>query len=184
MISLFIWNNKNGKIARNLVAQDHDMGALKLTHTQSFIKALKIRWMKMFLDNTNSSVSVFRTLLKANQCSAVSFLDGKSIRLIGSQIDNTFWVDVPSAWAELIEEGSEPEDVVKYCLWHSWYIRNPNIIHQGPVMRESGVLHIMDLLGQDCKFLSHHDFMQKYNIAINWMDYNSLISSIPKCWKT
>lgn len=77
MISLFIWNNKNGKIARNLVAQDHDMGGLKLTHIQSFIKALKIRWMKMFLDSTNSSVSVFRTLLKANQCSAVSFLIGQ-----------------------------------------------------------------------------------------------------------
>lgn len=43
MFSEFIWNSKTGKVSRKLLAQEYCDGGLKLTHVESFIKALKIK---------------------------------------------------------------------------------------------------------------------------------------------
>lgn len=48
MFSTFIWNSKTGKVSRSLLAQDYDLGGLKLTHIKSFISPLKIKWIKMY----------------------------------------------------------------------------------------------------------------------------------------
>ena len=53
MISLFIWNNKKGKVNRNLLA-------LKLTHIHSQLEALKIRWIRYLIMENEVWTNIFQ----------------------------------------------------------------------------------------------------------------------------
>ena len=52
-------------------------------------------------------------------------------------------------------------------------------------MGEQGVCTVYDLLDKDNgKFLNHDQFRQKYSFNFDTMRYNSLVSAIPRQWKT
>ena len=45
-----------------LLAQDFTEGGLKLTHLKSYIRALKVKWIKTILSGDESIVSIFREI--------------------------------------------------------------------------------------------------------------------------
>lgn len=185
-ITRFVWNCRTGKIGRNLIAQDKEMGGLKLTHLPSFAKALKIRWMKLFFTNQTDGgcVSILRASIGQPVASAIGSLDSRSLKVIASQVSNNFWADVIRAWADLIDNDEiEPDEIVKHRLWQAWFIRNPNLARLSSLLTEKGCVYIADLLDQTCNFLSLEDFMAKFDIRMNWFDYVSLVSSVPRSWR-
>ena len=51
----FLWNNKNDKIKRYLLYNDYYEGGLKMPHLLSFNHAMKVTWVKRYLDENNKS---------------------------------------------------------------------------------------------------------------------------------
>ena len=49
----FLWNQKGGKIKRNVIINDYSNGGLKMIDIQSFNKSLKAMWIKKYLDSGN-----------------------------------------------------------------------------------------------------------------------------------
>ena len=52
----FLWNGKPDKIKRNVIIQDYNKGGLKMIEIDSYINALKTKWIKRILDENNKGL--------------------------------------------------------------------------------------------------------------------------------
>ena len=50
------------------------------------------------------------------------------------------------------------------------------------ILQDCGVLYINDLIMENSAFYSYMDFKQKYKLHINFLDFYSLMHSIPRQW--
>ena len=58
----FIWNDKTDKISRSqVVVQDYPDGGLKMVHLKSYVKSLKVTWLRRILLSSpkSSLISIF-----------------------------------------------------------------------------------------------------------------------------
>ena len=79
MNSLFIWNNKKGKINRRLLAQDYEDGGLKLTDFKTQIDALRARWIRYLMLDNEDWTSIFESVTGIEEWEKVQNLDPRSI---------------------------------------------------------------------------------------------------------
>ena len=55
MFYKFIWNNKPDKVARKTLVQDHEKGGCRMIHIQTFIKSLKLTWIRRILNSDRNN---------------------------------------------------------------------------------------------------------------------------------
>jgi hypothetical protein len=184
IISQFIWRRKKGKINRNLLAQNTALGGLKLTHLQSQIDSLKIRWVRYLILENREWTTMFETVTGIEDWENIQNIDPKSLITIASRISNPFWSEVIMAWAKLVKayKVDETHKILNYSLKDAWYIRNPNLKGLLNILKYLGCEKIGDLYEENMKIIAYEEFRRKY-IDLNFLDYASLISSIPKTWK-
>ena len=186
MISQFIWNTKRGKVDRNLLAQNYEVGGLKLTHLRSQIDALKIRWVKYLILENSEWTNILQTVSGIDDCESLLSLDPKSINVIANRISNPFWKEVLTAWAKLVKsyfvEETQTQKILNFTLKGAWYIQNPNLEHLLAPLKDLGCERIGDLYNRDMKLIEYEEFQRKF-LDLNFLDYASLVSSIPKNWK-
>lgn len=129
LFSIFLWNHKKVKINRNLLAQDYDKGGLKLTHVQSQVDALKVRWVRYLLLEDDLWVNIFETVTGLTDCSTILDLDPKSLLTIANKIKNTFWREVLMVWSKVVSAYKTDKigKILNYALWGAWYIKNQNL---------------------------------------------------------
>ncbi len=128
MFSEFIWNSRTGKISRKQAAQDYADGGLKLTHVGSFMKALKIKWIKKVISGKEDWIAFLKNAVGENLYDTVWQLDKKSLKMLAHDIENDFWKEVLESWADLTEEPVETGDILRVPLWNSYFIRNTNVL--------------------------------------------------------
>ncbi len=183
--SEFIWNSKTGKINRNLLSQDFAKGGLKMTHLVSFIKALKIKWMKNILSEDEGWAYIFKLSLSNIYNQDLWQLDGNSLKQLAKYLGtkNLFWSNIIEAWADLVGMPHCGNDVLNLTMWNAWYMKNDNLKVLQNRFIQNGCTLIRDLYGQDGMFLTYAMMQEKYNIRINFLDYLALQRQIPKRWR-
>ena len=55
----FIWNNKPDRVARTTFYHNYSQGGLKMIHLRSFIKSMKITWIKRILNDDSTLSEIF-----------------------------------------------------------------------------------------------------------------------------
>ena len=178
----FIWNNKTGKISRNLLAQDMNIGGLKMTDVETLAKALKINWVKNIIKGQEGWADIFRASYGNDLCSGIWQLDSKSLTSIAATIVNPFWKNIIEAWASVVGMPESREDVLNTTFWHSTYMNNYNILQKQHYLVRQGCILIRDLTKNNHDFLTQREFEQKFNVRMNFLDYLSLRRCIPKTW--
>jgi hypothetical protein len=75
------------------------------------------------------------------------------------------------------------EQIAKEIIWHNQHIKvdNKDIMYKKWV--EKRIFFIHDRLCPECKILGKADLENKYRLIIPDMEYNSLISAIPRVWE-
>ena len=143
----------------------------------SYMKALKITWVRRYITKCGS----WRTIASASIASKVEFwlMGHAALRRKAVHIKNKFWRDVLLALADFKEvyKGevtSSPiffSDVTKFKFtWiKEWY--------------EKGVRTLNDLLNADGTVMEYDEWKQTYNINATFLDYLSLLRSVPVDWK-
>lgn len=184
IFSCFLWNHKKGKINRSLLAQQYNKGGLKLPHIQSQIDALKSRWIRYLLLENEEWTNVFQTVTGIGDCGRLLSLDPKSLQVLGARIENKFWKEVILIWAKVVraDRSDEIVQILSYTLCDSWYINNPNLIQMGDLLWHAGCQTVADLHDNEMNLISFEEFNHLY-ININFMDFASLIASIPTEWR-
>jgi hypothetical protein len=88
-------------------------------------------------------------------------------------------------WASVKDDSSTaPEEILSQPIWHNGRIR----VGGQPVFFsywvKSGIFFINDLIKEDGSLLSLTDLKNNYNINIIFLDYYSIMLSIPQEWKS
>ncbi len=111
-------------------------------------------------------------------------LDSKSLQRLANSIDNIFWKEVVLTWGNIVEvdRSDEIQKILNYTIWNSWYIRNPNLKRLGEMLWHVGCQTVADLYDNDLRLLTFEGFTDKF-LQINFMDYASLMASLPEDWK-
>ena len=184
VFSMFLWKNKKGRINRNLLAQTLEEGGLKLTHLQSQIDALKIRWIRCLLLEDDVFTNIFQSITGLDDCNRILRLDSKSILNIAKKINNTFWSDVLKAWATLTDVYivDAVTKTLQFSLWDSWYIKSDNLKHHQAELMFWGCRTVADLFDEAMNIISYNNFCNQF-MNINFLDYASLVASLPVQWK-
>ena len=67
----YIWHNKKDRVSRKTLIQDYKDGGIRMTHIPSFVKALKLTWIRRLLTSKTTS---WMTLLYSTLSTSTSMI--------------------------------------------------------------------------------------------------------------
>ena len=118
-----LWNAGPDRITRKTTIKNLSSGGLRMPHIYSFIKALKISWLRRIIQQENNTT--WHTLTPIDFGKVLS-LGGEYARNQAIYLNNPFWKDVLISWADFCKE-VKPEDiksVLSAPLWLNTNLRN------------------------------------------------------------
>ena len=87
----FLWNAGPDRITRKLAIKNISSGGLSMLHIYSFIKALKISWLRRVIQQANNTTWY---ILNTIDFDKVLSLGGEYARVTAINIRNPFWKDI------------------------------------------------------------------------------------------
>ena len=179
----FLWKKSTVKISNSQLEKDISEGGLKLINMVNFNRSLKLTWLKRLVTTNGSWQNIFEVSI-ADSLPAKTFLelDKKSLAEVIDLCPNVFWKEVLQIWCTFKIKFSDNIDSRKYPLWGTYFMKNSNLRRRAKEMISKGVIHINDMLSNTGQTLGYYDFMEKYNIQLNFVDFYSLTHVIPRNW--
>lgn len=180
----FVWNNKKGKVAYNVLVQDIPDGGIKLPDLQTRIATSQVYWIKHLWQNQESLMAA--VLKDAVQYHNIHYLLACKTELAPKLHQNyTFLRGVLTAWAKIhLKEPTTEADIKHELLWDNNFIR----INKHPVSwtrwKDAGILHVNDLLHEnEMRFLSHTELGDKFGVTVSFLELLQVRSAMPCLWK-
>ena len=175
----YVWNGGPDKIKRTKVVQNYEHGGLKMIEIRSFIKSLKVSWIKRLYwaePNVIWANSIKRELPPLDEL--ICFGSAKLRDISKNRIQNRFWNDVMIAWADLCADfRATASQVFTDKIWFSDHTK----FKRGTVRDwdEKGLRFIADLYCKDSGTpLSYGALCSRFNIKMTFLCHSSLIRSI------
>ena len=178
MFYQYLWDKKPDKIKRAVITQNYTEGGLRMIEVCTFMKSLKLTWLRRILLNRNKyNDFVHNEFPFIGECLQYGskYLDSLNINIM-----NSFWKDVmlslnsfldkvkPNSWKELL---SIP-------LWYNQSIKvGGNVIFYRS-WKNKGILMINDLLDPNGDLLTYVEFQRKYQLQSNFLAYEGIVKSI------
>ena len=72
--------------------------------------------------------------------------------------------------------------ILQFTLWNSWFLQNDNLKLRQEELISKGCVCIGDLYDESMNILTYNNFCTQF-VQINFLDYASLVMSIPTTWK-
>lgn len=177
----FLWNSGPDRIKRSIIVKDLRVGGLRMVNISSFIKALKITWLRRIIQNSQD-----------NSWYALSNIDFQKVFSFGSgfashykqHIYNPFWKEILQNWAEFCNtiKIESIDQVLNSPLWY-----NKNLLNGGNIYiadwYEKGLRQISDLIDEQGNIYSFDVLKGMYNLRGTFLDFQALIRKIPNDWK-
>ena len=184
----FLWDGKGDKIKRDIMISDYENGGLRMIDIKLFNKALKLSWIKKYLDTENhgkwkllfdlqlrpfGGEAIFRgNLSKKDLAKYITISDAFALKLqtftdirYEGSISSIEQFKAQSLWqTSLTRVGNRP------ICYRSWYSK--------------GVKNVCHLIRDETSYLSFSDFKERYNIKTNFLTFQGVISAIKSLLKT
>ena len=180
----FIWGKKD-KIKRGIAKRQFLEGGIAAPDVESFAKALKVAWIKRWLDKKETSWK----LLVDNEFKLGGGLNIfqcpiGNVQIRGSKLPG-FWKQVLEAWAQ-IEQESVDKDFMVQPLFLNRYLNIEQSLspRQLRAMQTQSVIYVKDLYNfRSKKWLTATEIKNKWN-RVDIMTCNCLVSKIPLEWRS
>lgn len=138
-----------------------------MIHVSSFIKSLKVTWIRKLLGQSKSPAwknIVLETVL--HKACDISSMGDHYFKLLAKKTTNCFWKDVFASASELLKIVSQKvdhESFLRLPIWQNSQLQ----IGGSPIFNTAwfnrGIRFICDLFDQSGKFLSFEDLSRKFN---------------------
>lgn len=181
MLEQFLWSKKPARIKNRVLYNDYDYGGLRMINLDQYIKAQKINWIKLLLNNKDtvpySYISAFidMTLEHYLKCNLnASWLPKKL---------HKFYKDVLSEWFSLKQEPTLVDDIQREVLWNNRFIMIGNKRLYNKKLYKNGLIFINDIINEQGKFITHQQLVNKFGQFITQYDYLCLKDAIPYQWR-
>ena len=128
-------------------------GGLKMIHLQSFIKSMKLSWIRKMMTSNSNWIATFQDTQKINLNEILNFGNDYLKQTI-AKVENIFWREVLTALYAL--KSLQPENAIFKPIWY-----NPKVIVAGQSVYykswyANSVSKIIDILDTNGNFLSYH----------------------------
>jgi len=179
----FLWNGKRAKISLEQLGKTIENGGLALTNIDTLCKSIKVSWIRRLISTDGGWQRLFQDTI-CNEKVLIWQLDNKSLCEMSERTRNMFWKEVIQSWKEFVCQYEKADrSVISYPIWNTYFLKNRNLLTMKNKLIECGITCIQDLLNEDRDFLRVSEFNKKYKVCLNFMDYKSLIHSIPVDWR-
>ena len=181
----FLWNGKRDKVKREILTNSCEDGGLKMIDIKLFCQALKMTWIKKYIDPLNFSP------WKILSIDSLEKWGGDKILLLGKEGLNTvastlnlFWKDILDNFSNLQNEKvTDGNDVLSQSIWLNSHIKANNT---SPCLRnwiKNDIYIINDLLDQNKQIMSYEIFQDTYHVDTTFVEFYGIISAIPRLWR-
>ena len=149
---------------------------------RSYINALKITWIRRYLNVVDSGWVNLFSKITTIQNSLV--LEGGHANIVQplklAQCPNYFWIDVLNAWCSFvsIHEPDTLNDVLTNTLWYNHRIRVGKKTVYYKHWANKGVNFVCDLLDEKGDFLTLENVMVRSNIRTNFLQYGGMVKAV------
>ena len=181
----FLWNKKPDKIKRNVIINPYEKGGLKMPHIPSFCFALKMTWIHKLLDPLNNSPWKILLVDQYEKFGGdkIWFMTREGLEEISSHF-NSFWRDIFLNWSILCEGSTNTvEGVLAQPIWLNNFLRMNNKTMNMKRWIHADIFFVNDLLDESGEFMSYEVFKNKYNFNANFLNFLSVLHTIPQSWK-
>ena len=92
-----MWNSGPNRIKRKVIIKNISCAGLRIVELKSFIKALKISWLRRILQQSKPSEWSYLSFINFHTRFSVV---GTYANKLSKELHNPFWKDVMHTWAE------------------------------------------------------------------------------------
>ena len=161
----FLWNKKPDKVARKQVIQTYLDGGINMLHVKSFLKSMKISWMKRLLSCNSTWTKVLEHILKIKK--DFFFTLGPELsKMVAKNTANAFWKDTLNCYSEFKEicrKNDTNEELIYHEVWYNIDIKVDRKCIFYKIWYDKGLRYIRDFLNDDGSFLNYETFCEKFN---------------------
>lgn len=181
----YIWEGKCDKISRKHMIQEYRVGGLNMIHVESFIKSLKLTWLRRLYYNNNYLINgLFEEITSYNIKYFNEFGD-KFCLDTAAIVTNSFWTEVLTNLAEFkikLSKYEKTHSVLNSAIWHNSNIKiNKNTVYIKKLY-DKGIKQIKDLLSAEKNFLTLEMLQNTNQIKIPFTTYEGLKRAICKSY--
>lgn len=177
----FIWNSGPDRIKRNILIKNLDAGGQRMVHLYSFIKALKISWLRKVLHQNDNAAWIYISSVNFKKLFTLGglYASQQSLNMI-----NPFWKDVLQHWSYFCKalKIESIQQVLNSPIWFNSKFINHNIYFES--WYKKGIISVYDLIDNNGNFYEFQSLKKLYDIRGTFLDYQRVINSIPNDWKT
>ena len=174
----FLWNGKGDSIKRSEMVNNYENGGLKMLDIKTFNCSLKSIWIKTYLDNSDGKWKRYfdyyllkhggKTIFSGN----LNMNDVKHLN-----IKDEFLFEVLNIWVK-INYKEFREDFLSSPLWHNSSIKVANHPIFFKEWSTKCINYVKDLMGDDQTFMTMNEFIQKYKIKTNFLEYHGVLAAV------
>ena len=173
----FLWDGKPDKIKRETLKQKLENGGLSMIDIELFDQSLKLAWVRrLFTSKSKWKIIIETTCPKILD---IYKYGNAFAHLLENDMRNLFWKNVLEYYTNFSKKyyTNSSYNVNSCSFMYNDNIRIGKSYIKNNTLIQNNVHYIFQLKNRE-KFLSHQDFTVKYNININFLIYNSIISSV------
>lgn len=181
MFYKFLWNKGPDRISRKKIIKDITKGGLRMVQIDSFIKALKVSWLRRLIIHPNSCT--WSTLSNIDITKVFTTGDNYATLSV-NDINNPFWIDILQSWRFFCK--SVKVESLEHILYSPIWLNSS--LNQGHTLfikqwYDKGIRNVIDLLNENGRFYEFEEFKQVYNIGGTFLDFQFVLRKIPNSWK-
>ena len=145
----FLWNSGPDRIKRRIIIKNIACAGLRMVELRSFIKALKVSWLRRILHQTKPNEWTCLSLINFHTLFSIG---GSYAFKLSSELQNPFWKDLMHIWAEFckILPVENIGQILDSPLWHNENIGRGKILFKN--WHEKGIRVVFDIIGQNGEF--------------------------------
>ena len=176
----FLWNGKKAKIKMSILQASKPNGGVKLVNLKMRQCAIKASWIQILSRDRKLATLVYHFTnahLKDHiwRCN----FDKQDVLFILKESCNIFWYQVLQAWADYNFE-QNPTMAKSQIIWYNSHIKIGGRLVWWEKAFHKGLVYVHQLF-QGGEVKSAISIFNEFGIS--FMEYNSLISAIPKSWR-
>ena len=182
----YVWKHKNPKVKKSTLVKSKEKGGFNMVDFTLFDKALKICWVKRLCSEGDEAWKLIPLRLLSGVGGTLLFqcnYDTKYLNLSANL--PTFYKDVISHWQELNNVvPSAKKDVCDQIVWNNRYLKINKASAYFRSWHQTGICKLSSLLDEsNTRFLTFNEFLRKFKVKCNFLQYHGLVSAMLSVWK-
>jgi len=186
----FIWKYKTPKIRSTVIKKQKDLAGAGMIDIKLKEKCIKLSWLPRLIYCSGVWKEDVLDILSINEDTVEYFLQGniKEADLPIKLKNRTLWYESFKAWCSINYKKPEDiyhiNDILNNNIWYNSNLKINNKITFWKQWYKAGIRKIQDLVNPNSADLySWLELSTKYNLNGNFLNYYSIISTIPETWK-